>query len=386
MSFLSSYDTSKEFRFRLVVRVTCLFFIIGIVMSSNLWISNRLFPIIPAFDINSTFPVIIDSILYYGLIVSLGLILVFPRPSTGAFSIGLLLVLLLQDQMRWQPWVYMYVLFILPLIFMRKRDHYNLAYFQIILIGIYIWGGVHKLNPAFLDSTFYSITKGFFQIQDELILQQIRPFGYLIPIGEIIMGCMLIFPKYRKTGVTIAIASHFFILVYLSPFGIDYNPIVYPWNVAMIVIVLLLFDKNPNPIRIWNYADWRSSILNTLAVLLLWIMPLFNYWGKWDHYLSFSLYSGRTSYFYIGMESESTDPNLAEYSAYFEALQGEYIDVNLWSLTELGVPFYPEKRVFDKLIEHYCKNYSMRYSMIFIEKDPPYDNPNHIVFTCKQPN
>ena len=145
--------------FKLVQRIVFGGFLIGMLLSWKLWISSRLFPMLPPIEGLPAFPNPLDWIVAGLLALTLAAGLVFPHRRIAQAALGLTLVLALQDQMRWQPWVYTYMLLLLPFAFQdfsfasKKEQPVSpvLLWFQIFLAGLYFWGGVHKLNDNFVD-------------------------------------------------------------------------------------------------------------------------------------------------------------------------------------------------------------------------------------------
>jgi uncharacterized membrane protein YphA (DoxX/SURF4 family) len=193
--------------------------------------------------------------------------------------------LLLQDQLRWQPWVYMYALMLIPFTFAKKPSEEQLqAFFRLLLIAVYIWSGVHKIHPNFVNTTFENIINTYLPFVDKELLKAYFFIGYLAPIYEIAVGIFLFIPSMRKVGIVMVLMLHTFIICYLSPIGIDYNAIVIPWNVAMAIMVGSLFCEK-------HVIHWRSLITKLgnrylqLALILVLIMPALSVFQLWDHYL-----------------------------------------------------------------------------------------------------
>ncbi len=335
----------------------CIFFAIGILLSIKLWYANRLFPLCPLIDGFPVFPKSIDTLqpflLIGGLIVGMFL-------RNRALFIGLLLlllILLLQDQMRWQPWVYLYFCMLLPFAILRKDTKHLLPFFQILLIGVYFWSGVHKIGPGFNEGTFDRMLEYLFLMEDASARQELHFLGYLIPIIEILIAIGLLFRKTRFLAVFGAIATHLIILTYLIIE--DHNSVVYPWNIAMIVFVIVSFYKSENVLKLSEIQDKTSKALVGLATVFYLVLPAFNFVGWWDNYLSFKLYSGTNGQFCVGLDMrhyQKVDPSLHAYFWTVDEPNGNYwIYVSKWAFEELNVPFYPEMRVFKKVAKHFCE-------------------------------
>ena len=141
---------------------------------------------------------------------------------------------------------------------------------------------------------------------------------------------------------------HLSLLWLLGPFGHNYNSVVWPWNIAMILMAWIVFFRNDGAIFL---PSLRPHLGKAIALLVV-LMPLFNLFGKWDDYLSASLYSGRniSAWIFIGERSSrmfESKLSQAEMLRLQEAFDGYSFDATKWSLAELNVPLYPERRVFE---------------------------------------
>lgn len=173
--------------------VVCLFFVLGVSLSFKVWHSDRIFPLLPVFDwIPSSS---IDFSKFLAMILSFGLLIgAFVRSRSyfiGFFA--LLLFLLLQDQMRWQPWVYIYVAFLVPFALWKRTDERLLPYFQFLLIGVYLWSGAYKFGGSFIELTWDKMLRTILFIDDPSTRQSLHFLGYGIPIIEILIAAGLFF-------------------------------------------------------------------------------------------------------------------------------------------------------------------------------------------------
>ena len=371
---------------KLVKATIVLAFFAGFLLSPRLWINDgRLFPLISPIDgipaLTATTEIILIS-LFLGLSIFW---IFYDNKAIGISLIGILLVILIQDQMRWQPWVYLYLLLLLPFLIQSTDKNIQplLACLQWIVAGAYVWSGIHKFNPAFIDKTFAEMLHA---LGMNVSTGHWKETGYAIPFTEILIGVGLLIPTCRKIAVVLAILMHLFILFYLRPVVLNHNSVVYPWNIAMIIFVCLLFWGVPgNPL---NPSPLRPNFLLALPLLLVWIFPALNFFGYWDHYLSFSLYSDKPSNYYIAVEKgeiDKIDKRFENYFANIPGLQGgELIDVNKWSYSELNVPFYPEMRLFKKLSKTFCELGIDEDKLVFLELSYSGHATHYTRFTCKE--
>src|SRR5688500_14477801 len=90
----------------LVIGMLC-----GMAISLPLWLTGRAFPHLPWAAVFAPFPEPFDAA-FLGITVLLLLLSVFvpERAEFAWMAIGGGVILALQDQMRWQPWFYQYLL------------------------------------------------------------------------------------------------------------------------------------------------------------------------------------------------------------------------------------------------------------------------------------
>jgi len=363
-------------------------FLLGFLLSPKLWINEgRFFPVIQPFEGIPVLPSPYDIILL-SLFIALSVIWIFyDKRRVGIAAIASLLAILVQDQMRWQPWVYLYLLMLVPFLTQSSKTGNKRLLFislQWIVAGVYIWSGIHKLNSNFLDGTFSEMYKA---AGVRLDFQTWREAGYVIPILEISIGAALLTIKFRKIGIYAAFVTHVVILFYFSPIVQNQNSVIYPWNIAMIGFVFLLFWGLKENILI-SILKMRSSVLMTLMIFMVWVFPIINLFGYWDHYLSFSLYSNKPSEFYFAVEESEIhkiDKRFRKYFAQIPGLQGgQIIEIEKWAYSDLNVPFYPEMRTFKKLSAIFCELGIDEDKLVFLEVFYVNSKPHYNTFTCKE--
>lgn len=357
---------------------------LGILISYNLWIPDRFFPLIPIFSSLEIYR-FLGWMLLFALISSLFLLVFYSSRIVLFIAILAMLGLVLIDLLRLQPWVYIYFSIFLFLTVMPKSPEGSLNCIQLICIGVYIWSGVHKINSNFLDMTFKSTLQTIFSIHEDHIIESLKKLGYLIPGIEIICGLLLFFKRARRIGVLTAIIIHVSIIIFLGPLGINKNFVVIPWNIAMIIVVFAAFYKSENKI-FYDNDNFKTRILRGMTVLLFWIAPLFNFFSSWDSYLSFSLYSDKVNAYYIAVEESEVykiDHRLRSYFIKLPNMKGgQLIDIDKWSTTELHVPFYPEDRVFKKLSRSFCKLGIDNEKLIFLKVSNYPKKGQYFPFKC----
>lgn len=371
---------TNKTRIRINLFLICLGWLVGIVMSLNLWKGERGFPVIPVFDFLNSFPLYVHDLISFLLFISLAsqcIFLVIKKKTNQkiilliivfAFFIGLL------DQSRWQPWVYMYLFLILPYAFMpkvtiKKRYDYVVNIQMIILIAVYIWSGIHKINLNFINELVVTLFVDFLGVENNTA-DKLKNVGYIIPIMEITVGLGLFYKSSRQKIIYLAISMHILILIFLSPIGVNQNYIVYPWNIVLALIVFSLFFNNNYTINFFNTKNYIARTVGIFIAILFLITPILNFFNKWDAYLSFNLYSQKISKFYIAVSDKEIHKITGDFSESFIKMKnlegGKIIDVNKWSFIELNVPVYPEERVYKAISKSFCTKNKLNKEVVFL--------------------
>jgi len=358
MYLASMFDWIFQRRIPLIRAAACLFFVAGVLLSFTVWHSDRIFPLLPVFEGFPQFSEDVSGFLAIVLVIGLTLGGLIKSRYYFIALLALLLVLFLQDQMRWQPWAYMYFALILPFALVKTPKQQLLPYFQFVLIGVYFWSGVYKIGDGFIASTFDKMLRTLLLIEDAGTRESLHFLGYGIPLMEIAISIAFFFKRTRNTAVLFAILTHIVILSYLIIN--DQNSVVYPWNFGMIALVILAFYNSENSMQFWKNTPIRWQVLNATSGLFFLLLPALSSIGMWDTYLSFKLYSGRNGIYCIGLDKDQVkkvDPSLYDTFWKVDEPQGKYwIYVNFWAFNELNVAFYPEQRTYKQICNTFCES------------------------------
>lgn len=364
-------------RLKLVKLVVAVGMLISILTSWNLWAGQRWLP---------TCPIIPDLYLsppYDYLLLAAQIILLIILLFTTKVRLVLFLILLLNcfmvilDQNRLQPWFFIYNSIFLVLFFYDWRiDNVNnyYSYFiilQILFSAVYVYSGIQKLNSHFISETFPWFIKPLEGILSLRQLQTISKAGYMVPIIEIGIGVFILIKPLRFIAIPMMIIMHLVIIVIMGPTGRNYNAVIWPWNLVMIAIGILLFSGKTTE-RYFSIAHLFSVPVFYLIIGLFWIAPAANFFNKWDAYLSFSLYSGNTNDVNIEL-TEAAYKNLPLYVRHHVVFENnQYVLYpKWWCMNELNVPLYPEKRVFDRVTSQVtllAGNLNKDVKLVYIEK------------------
>jgi hypothetical protein len=328
----------------------------GLLLASKLFLATRAFPRVPVLDGWPLLQPPLDTIVLGALIAALCGVAFAPRPRWWAAAATVLaLVLALEDQSRWQPWFYQYVAMLAALAVARDPGD-TLAAWRVVLVGLYLWSGIQKLNATFMTRLFPWLVEPVVAVLPAGSREMLLGGWIVVPIVEIAVALGLLIPRLRNAAVVAAIATHVVVLGLLGPLAHGTNAVIWPWNVAMAALVTLLF---------WNAGG--VSALDTVvprrigahaAMLALFVaLPALSFAGRWDSYLSGELYSGNLK---VGALS-ITDRVAARLSdaarrhVMSDRVGANALDLYEWSMGELSVPSYPEDRVFRAVARHVCR-------------------------------
>jgi hypothetical protein len=144
------------------------------------------------------------------------------------------------------------------------------------------------------------------------------------------------------------------VLVAIGPAGRDWNRVVWPWNLAMCALVVLLFwsERRPAGAILWSRGWYPRALLALVGVL-----PAMNLAGAWDAYLSFSLYSGNIDEAWLVIEPAAVGAAPASARAVGErrpdgTLVAWFVP---WAVRDVGVPPYPERRGYLAAFRALCR-------------------------------
>jgi hypothetical protein len=298
-----------------------------------LWMGHRSFPAVPALAWLPELTNWASGSLALVFVCSVFLVVVLPRrnwPLLVALSAASLLVLF--DINRLQPWLYQYLLLLAALSWSSKP----VSVLVFILAATYFWSGVQKLNPSFAHSVFPMLTQKMFKGLPE-------GFWVLAPLTEISAGVALLWPKSRSSACSAVALIHFVILSALQPGGANLNPVVWPWNICLPLIVCTACWKNKE--MVWPEV-WREGA-GKAAMLLVGVLPALSLLGAWDTYLSFGLYSGKPAEGFIFLSEAAAQRLPQNVEKYVQTSHGrKALDLVRWAMADLGAPPYPEPRVY----------------------------------------
>lgn len=271
--------------------------------------------------------------------------------------------MVLFDQSRLQPWLYQYLMMLAAvamydgLAWHDGERHPALNACRLMVVCIYIWSGLQKANADFMMRGFPSLIAPFTRSLPHSIAAIMDSAGYVVPFIEIGIGIALLTRRFRRYAIFAAAGMHVFTLLAIGPFGLDFDSVVWPWNIAMIVFVAILFWPWPNLTA--REIVWPRGVrFQRLVLLLFGIVPALSFFDAWDEYLSFALYADSRHVPILQASSALTarlPRGILKY-VYVSDKPGRpnLINVLEWSLDELNVPVYPEPRIYKNTARYIC--------------------------------
>ena len=243
----------------------------------------------------------------------------------------------------------------------------------LIIVAIYFWSGLSKVNAAFRLEVLPFLLR---PLGGE-VPPVLAPVGYAVPAVEMAIGLGLVWRRTRRYAIAGAVLMHASILLAIGPLGSDWNTVVWPWNLAMIAFVLVVFwrleatpDRRLLPtIRAWPRA---SRALAAAIALLVVVMPVLNLFGRWDSYLSAELYSGATIGGVVLPSREVSERLPASARRHLVSTRnGPVLSLFNWAIGDLNVPAYPARRVFKRVAGELCAGTRSPRALTLVVRERP---------------
>jgi hypothetical protein len=249
----------------------------------------------------------------------------------------------------------MYVFTIVAAVFFASG---SLNALKIMVAGVYVWGGIHKVNATFFLKTFPSLIEPFYTFPTEpsLVSALIALAIFLVPLFEAAIGLLLFFPRHRRLATVMALIM---LVVVLACLGLDravWNLIVWPWNIYLFLLVLRLFYT---PTAVDDRIRFRLDMPTLATIALFTVAPAFALIGWMHSYPAFKLYSGNTKRAEVIF---AQDEDITSLPNNLGKLVGRAQTLSLvdWTAHEFGLVVYPESYVFQRGAKGLCPYLSRR--------------------------
>lgn len=345
--------TDSTDRRRALFFVAAIGLLAGLLLTVPLWTLDRTYPLAPVIP-GTTLPADAHVLLLLGATLGLLTAVLWPRARSFAVLVSLLSLglLVLLDITRLQPWVFHYSAILLLFSFGLRRSIDQVELLdaaRIIVGGIYFWSGVQKLNTRFMLEVFPWFTQSLWSALPGTLAGAVLLLGILVPFIEAGFALGFFTVRYRRLAIGGSAAMILLVLMAIGPIGNNWNSSVWPWNVGIFLMVLILFFGTTFT---WSefFARTKRSLACCIAFAVFWILPLGNVFGLTDHYLSWSLYSGHVP------EASLEGDSLILSSLSSEADDDE-LSFTRWTMETMNVVPYPEERVFQHVFAEICADH-----------------------------
>jgi hypothetical protein len=326
-----------------------------VAMSWPLWVDDLELPRVPFFAIFPRLPGWVSGVVLAGILISLALATLgqFGRLVVGV-SLVFLAVSVVQDQNRFQPWVYQYLVIGLALACVSKRRALGMARWY--TIGLYVYSGLSKLDVSFcreLGPTFLSAAVGPLGVSTEKWPEIARTLAVLVMPGfEIGVAGLLAFARTRRLGLLGSVVQHLSLVAILGPWNLGHSAVVLVWNLAQVVENLVLFGPTEIPVD-----PEPDSKLGPLARLIFWVamlLPVGERLGFCDAWPAHALYASHAerSDIYIHEDEIDRFPEpIRKRLGPANITPWRRLDLTGWSRDVRGTPPYPSGRVGNAVAE-----------------------------------
>ncbi|MDQ1094954.1 MULTISPECIES: hypothetical protein [Chryseobacterium] len=363
MDLRKNLALSDQQSIRLMVKVVTFFWLVTKIWSYKTWITERLYPVIPPLDMTQDISPVFHVVLFCLSVILMVLILISDKKS-------LLIVLLISeliscslDMVRWQPWEYMYMTILLLIIIGLHKPGNLRIMLHLFLVSVYLFSGLHKLNREFLTSiwTQMFLIDLFGFSMEQILNYKLFFIGLIIPVTEIVFAILLLISRSKRKISFLLMAMHVIVLMVIGPAGLKYNSVVWPWNLSLIFILAVLYERPLESVR-------KKILIRNLYWLGLWfMMPVLSFSGRWYQYFSFNLYSGKQDQMYICFPKVKP-----EMQPYFElkneGLCPDMYCINLqnWAMAEIKSAPVPEPEIYKKVAADLKLRYADEGVKIFL--------------------
>ncbi len=268
----------------LSIRVAALCTIATLVVSHALWFQdNRLYAPAPVFAALGELPHGLNAFLYGLMLILSGVLFIFSeRRKIGFILPPVFLLLATQDQLRGQFSLYMFMFnFLVAACLPKKLKDKHADPLRYMIIGVYFWAGLYKINRYFIYALFPWFIAPWFPFHG---LAQM--LGWTAPLVESAIGLCLFFPRTRWIGQLLACLMLLVVILSIGPFG--HNQVMGVWPINFYIdgmAVLLFMGGRP----LWAVKDWKKP-LPALSIFLFALLPAAGGLELIGHHPSFKLY------------------------------------------------------------------------------------------------
>lgn len=350
-------------------------------MAPGLWLDHPFFGTMPVTDGLPRLVPPADYILLAGLILLLIPILLAGERKRRRWILlwcGLCVARCIWDRITWQPYIYQFFFMLLTIAWAspsepdrkERRKQFRLKakeadqqrvvvalnILRLIVLSVYFWSGVSKFNARFIGTAMPQILE---HLLPATVFGIVRHFVVAIPAIEMLIAIGLLLDRFRTLSVLGALAMHVSILLMIGPWGLDYNRVVWPWNLAMMAWVVLLFWKQRR-VSITDILGWGAPLFQRFVLFFCTVCPGLAFIGLWHPNLSFRLYSGTESLAVVLLSQQGIDqlPEATRKEVTLDPREeyAGYLVLPHWPDRELGAPVPSDPRIHRRVGRRWCED------------------------------
>jgi hypothetical protein len=365
---LGSARTHARFR-----ALLCASTLLMIALSWPLWVGDRELPRVPFVPATMGLPEPVQ-----GLLIALGCIGLAVAATGRAWramlwiSLGAIALLVVEDQHRFQPWIYQWLLTALGLATASRAR--GLGFARLFVVACYFHSGLSKLDASFcaeLGRVFLETALRPVGLEPEGWPAALRLSAILaMPVWELLVAAGLCFGPTRRWALAGAILMHAGLSAILGPWALGHSPIVLVWNVALACEDVLLFWRVETPETAPTDGDTPLVPLARVAFLVAVVMPFGERMGIWDTWPSFALYAShaeRTECLVHQKDVANLPASLARHVRPPGDGDWRRLDLTAWSRAARGVPVYPQGRACNGLAEALAAHLEGEHPFVVIQ-------------------
>ena len=379
-SLLTSPHQSTKRRLRLALSVVALGLLAAFAIAPKLFLHQPLLGPIPVASWIRLPPAPVDLVI---LLVVGGLLapVFWLRNPRRLILIWCMLFFLrcVWDRITWQPYLlqYFFMMFSFALVDWEneqtdsERQAAVLNTNRLILVGVYFWSGLSKLNYASMVTGPRQLLQ---PLEETGLVPALSVLWMVAPVVEIGLALGLLTRRFRKLSVAVGVTLHTMILVIYGPFGFDHNAVVWPWNVVMILLLVILFG-NDRQTEAKSIAWVARFSLHRLVLIVFGLCPMLSYVGWWSPYLSFRMYSHHYQHAALLLRQAAIDqlpPAISEHvkPSQLEGWDG-ILHVTYWGESQLNAFPPSDLAVSQHLARRICRLVKEPDGVIFVLVHPP---------------
>lgn len=375
---VNNASETKEQVLDFTVRLATVGLLCALVISWRLFVPGfRVYEVAPVFTALAQIPPFIDWGIFF---LCIALLLWFlASPGARIPVVGILVISLfwmLQDINRLHPWNYMYCYTFLIAVLCRNDKSAGLDALRLMICGVYFWAGFHKINVTFFTDIFpwfvAPVHEFFHEVLPSFPDMIFTVAAILTPFFEASIGVLLLFPRWRRLATVMAFTMLMVVLACLGPFGHNWAPIVWPWNVYLFLTECWLFYSAPASADIRPLLR-RPGRWSMLSIALFMIAPAFAIIVPWySSHMGFKLYSGNITLAQVIFSPHEKFSKLPEYIRPLITEDNRLL-FGQWAEAEIQVSPYPVPYVFQTSARGLCPYLDdPENAMLVLSYPPPF--------------